>query len=229
MGVSCGMRVFGVLFVNAVSLALVVGGIVWSGESPRVGVYVFYFNYVLRLVTFHFLYITHGLGGPAWRRVALAVTRRPYRDQPSHPVRHGDYSGPPAGTGAYLIVMIVTGFFAFMLMHAGPDKKLHISWPTVLHEAGWALALSPVGWLQDLWDRRITVNFRESIETNLGYNSSETTIAAVAVLTGGMLSVVFHTPWYLAGALLGFHHLFAVWEDLAKPPAAGDELPVIKD
>jgi hypothetical protein len=201
---------------HAATAAAVVASVDYSGESPRIAIYGFYFHYVCLLLTAWACMRMHGSGRAALQRVARALTRPPRPGRPSTPVTEG---GRPARFRAYLIVMAALSWFTFVMVNVA-DQEIVTPGPVIRDELRWGLAVAAIWWLQDLWDRRVVMRFEEPLTTNLGWNSQGTTVGALAVLTGGIGSAVAESPWPCFVALLFFKHLCEFAEDVCWPAAA---------
>jgi hypothetical protein len=203
-----------------------------AGEGPRVFVYGFFFNYLYRLLTLAGLMALHDSGGALARRVARALSRPPHPEQPSMPVRvETKTSSSPGGLSAYLAVVAGCAAFTFVLTNV-KDQEIVTPVATILAELRLGAAAGGLWWLLDLVDRRLAIRFGEPAWSNFGYNSMETTLLAVTVLTGGLVSAFAESPWPYFVALIVFKTWFDVWTEARYPrtehPLAG-ERPVLRD
>jgi hypothetical protein len=173
-----------------------------SGESPRTAIYAFFFNYAARLGVLGWLQFQGKRGGGFWARFARAVTRPPHPQQPTACVVTRGDTDEPAGLGGYWIMAAGLGFMTFMIVNSAKTQFVTPG-AVVVSEMRWALVLTPVWLLQDLWDRKLTLRFDQPLTTNLGYNSAETLIALVALLIGGPGSVFLGSAWPYFVALAG--------------------------
>jgi hypothetical protein len=206
--------------IQLLGTGFMLAGLLFTGESPRIVFYGFFFNYILRLPTIALFLRWLNTGDPERRRLAERFTRRPSPGRPSFPVTVDTGGGPVIGSlGSYLLLMVLLfACFGFPLVNVA-DQQFITPWRAVLSELSWALVAAAVWWVQDILDRRICLNPQENLPVNLGYNSNETTVAALTILFGGPASAVSGSPWPALLTLMGFRHLYCLWEDLKWPPA----------
>ena len=156
--------------------------------------------------------------------IAPAVTRQPAAGQQSYPVTQGE-GGPPAQIAAYLLLMAVLLFFAFVLMNVNADRELSLTLDVGLRDLRWAIVIGAVYWINALVTRTIVIHPREGLARNFGYNSKEVTVLALAVLTGGLVVVVRQnmdleaSGWTVMGPLLFFRFLYDLLTSLQSAPA----------
>jgi hypothetical protein len=197
-----------------------VGWAVWAGESPRPLIYGFFFNYFYRLATLAAL-LRNGGG------IARLLSRPPHPERPSYQVTVGEgRDAVPGNLGAYVLVLGVLGLFSVLLLNV-KDQEWGTPAQVFGEELLAGLAFGAVWWLLDLVDRRVTLRFDQDLVRNLGYNSSETTVLALTVLTGGIVSGVMDTPWPYFLALLAWKFLYDVWDEVKFP--RGEHMPSAAD
>lgn len=196
-----------------------------SGVPVEVLLYAFLIDYVLRLGSLQLLHTAMASPRHSWlRTVAPLVTRRPAPGQPSHPVREGHHAGPPARMRAYFLVISAVAFFAFVLMHVNADKQLDLRPHAGAGDLLWALVIGSIYWINSLLTRTIVIHPAEPVTRNLGYNSKETTILTLAVITGGAVVAVRQemglgaSGWTVMGPLLFFRFLYDLWASLDAIP-----------
>lgn len=215
-----------VLLSHVASVAIMLALMVKTGESPRIFVYGLFFNYLYRLLTLRGLIALHASGTAQGRRLARALSRPPHATQPPFPIMVGDGAdAKPGGFTAYLFVLAVFAWFTFATINAR-DHEIGTPLGVIADEVMHGILAGGLWWLLDLVDRRITLRFGEPLWTNLGYNSLETTLVAVTVLTGGIASAVLETPWPYFLTLVAFKTWFDVWGEARfprgeHPPEAG--------
>jgi hypothetical protein len=210
----------GVLASHLVSVAIMLALLLRAGESPRIFIYGLFFNYLYRLLTLRGLIALHDSGTPRGRALAAALSRPPHPARPTYPVTVTDDKGTrPGGLGAYLAVLVVCAFFSFVLVNV-KDQSIATPPDVIADELLAGLLAAGLWWLLDLVDRRITVRFGDPLWVNFGYNSSETTLLAVTVLTGGVASGVLGTPWPYFLVLVAFKTWFDVWDESKYPRGA---------
>ena len=206
-----------VLLSHVASVAIMLALMVKEGESPRIFIYGLFFNYFYRLLTLRALIELHARGTARGRWLARALSRPPHPNRPPYPVTVGEGAdAKPGDLAAYLFVLAVFAYFTFMTINV---KNQEIGTPLrmIADELLHGFFAAGLWWLLDLVDRRITLRFDEPLWANLGYNSLETTLVAVTVLTGGIASAFMETPWPYFVALVAFKTWFDVW-DASKFP-----------
>ena len=205
-----------VMLAHIVTLAVVVAGIVRSGQRTQVLLYAFILDFSFRLLTIHA--ITRILrqkpsGRLSW--VMSLVCSPPAPGQLSYPMTEEE-SGRPVGPGAYAAVVALLAFFAFVLGNVNADRKLDVDLATLLGDLRWAVAFGLFYWVQSLASRGTVIDPAVSREINFGYNTRDLTILALATLTAGGV-VVFRqahnlpaSGWAMVGPLLAFRWLYDV-------------------
>ena len=212
----------GVLASHVIGFAIMLALMLAEGENPRIFIYGFFFNYLYRLITLHGLLLLDASGA---QTLARLLSRPPHPKKPSLPVRvESGGTSRPGGFGAYMVVMAAFAGFTFILVNVA-DQKLVTPVPQILAELGSGLYAALLWWLLDLVDRRISIQFGEPAWKNFGYNSMETSLLAITVLTGGIASAVMETPWPYFAALVLFKTWFDVWEEMHYPRAAHNAKP----
>ncbi|HJU44518.1 MAG TPA: hypothetical protein VJ691_16950 [Vicinamibacterales bacterium] len=162
------------------------------------------------------------------RALAPYVTRWPAPRQQSYPVRDGD-AGPPAPIGKYFVVIAAFSMFAFVLMNVDAEKQLHIVPEAGARDLVWALLIGSIYWINSLLTRTMVLQPSEPVTRNLGYNTKEVTILALAVLTGGAVVAVRQnmglgpSGWTVMGPLLFFRFLYDLRSSLHAMPDRGRE------
>ena len=206
-----------VLLTHLASVAVMLAVMAATGESPRIFVYGLFINYLYRLLTLYGLARLHAAGGTRGRELARLLTRPPHPQRPSYQVTVETSSSiRPGGLGAYLVVTAALAGFSFILVNVA-DQEITTPAAVLRDELKWGFAAAGVWWLFDLIDRRITLRFSESLPTNLGYNSAETTVLALTVLTGGIASGVMGTPWPYFLTLIAWKTLYEVFDEAKFP------------
>lgn len=189
----------------------------WFKEGPRPLVYGFFINYFYRLVTLALVLRLHASGTGPGRAIARSLTRPPHPQRPSYQVMVGEGSAStPGGFGAYVLVLAVMAYFSGMMLNVA-DKQLVTPIGVFGEELLAGLGLGLSWWLLDLADRRVTVRFDQEVRLNLGYNSSETTVLALTVLSGGIVSAVMGSPWPYFIALLAWKTIYDVFDEAKYP------------
>lgn len=214
---------------HLLSLALAVYTTRSSGVRVEVLLYAFVIDYLFRLGTIQFLY-GELKRGEASSVSALApyVSRRPAPDQESHPLQDGE-GGPPARLGSYLVVMAICAFFAFILANVDADREIRLTPGSAVEDLSWALLIAAIYWVNGLLTRVIVIHPAEPLARNLGYNTREMTILALAVLTGGLVVAyrqnagLEQSAWAVMGPLMGFKFLYELWASLDTVPDSDAE------
>ena len=205
-----------VVLAHIVSLAVVVAGLVRSGQRTQVLLYAFILDFSLRLLTIHV--ITRILRQKPNGRLSWAVSlvcSPPAPGQLSHPVTEED-SGRPVSSGAYAVVMAFFATLAFVLANVNADRKVDVDLVTLLGDLRWAVALALLYWVQSLASRSTVIDSAASREINFGYNTSDLTIFALATLTAGAVVAVRQvhdlpaSGWAVVGPLLAVRWLYDV-------------------
>lgn len=206
-----------ILLSHVASVAVMLLLMAMTGESPRIFIYGLFINYFYRLLTLRLLIGLYASGDGRGRRLALALTRPPHPARPPFPVTVGEgEDAKPGGLAAYLIVLAVCAYFTFMLINV-KDHEIGTPLRVVANELRHGFVAGLAWWLLDLVDRRITIRFGDPLWMNLGYNSLETTLVAVTVLTGGIASAVMESPWPYFVTLIAFKTWFDVWDESKFP------------
>jgi hypothetical protein len=219
------MRSLYVAFVVASHLAGLAFA-VWSTRTGGVPVpvllYAFFFDATLRLATVPILHAALTTELRVVRAVASALIRRPRDGEVSDPVRESE-DGPPAGPGVHLLVMAVLGGFAFMMANVDADGQWATGPPDVLRDVAWATMIGGIYWGNSLMTRTLTIHPARSVPHNLGYNTREMSILALAVLAGGAVVVARQSmgldasAWAVMGPLLAFRALYDMSASLGGP------------
>lgn len=179
-----------------------------SGVPIGVLVYAFVFDYVFRLITIRTLYFW--LRGPRddwFRSAALVLTRRPSADHQSAPLVD-EGTGKPLGLSSYLVVVAMLFCFVFVLVNVNADREVAVDFTTAADDLNWAVWIGAIYWLNGLLTRSIVIRPDQPFVKNLGYNSREVTLLAVAVLIGGAVVAFRQTlglpesAWTVMGPLL---------------------------
>lgn len=204
------------VFVQVLGLAVVVTSIVRSGERAQVLMYAFILEYSLRLLTVYtIMRVLRKKPAGRLARAASLMCSPPTADQSSHPMTHGD-SGRAAGPGGYLFVLAYLAFLAFVLGNVNADRELDLDRATFLHDMRWAVALALFYGIQSLASRSVIIDPTATRETNVGYNSRDLAILALATLTSGVVVVIRQmlglpaSGWAVLGPLLAFRFLYDV-------------------
>jgi hypothetical protein len=136
-----------VLAVHVVSLAVLIAGIVRSGERPQVLLYAFIFDYGLRLLTISTA--TQVMSGrmPTLGWLASCVCSPPMAGERSSPVTE-EGSGRPVGLSGYLVLLALFGSFGFVLSNVNAQRALDLDGATLMHDVRWAAVLALTYWLQ---------------------------------------------------------------------------------
>jgi hypothetical protein len=212
-----------IVAVHVVGLALAVAGVVRAGDRPQVLVYAFILEYGLRLATV--FAVTRTLAAredSLLLRLAPLISRPPPPSAESQPIRY-EGSRQAAGPGAYFFTVIFLAFLAVVLGNVNADRELDLDAIRFEQDLRWASGLAIVYWLQSLLARTTVIDPKARWDVNVGYNTRELTVLAVAVLVAGMVVAVRQanglpaSGWVVLGPLFGFRFLFDLWS--ALPPA----------
>lgn len=215
-----------IVAVHLASLALTIAGVIRAGDRPQVLVYAFILEYALRLATV--FAVTRALamdGGSLLSRLAPLVCRLPTTATESQPIR---YEGSPqtAGPGAYVFTVAFLAFLAFVLGNVNADRELDFDLARFADDLQWAAGLAIVYWVQSLLSRTTVIDPRARWDVNVGYNTREITILALAVLFAGTVVVVRQandlpaSGWTVLGPLFALRFLYDLWSALpfGQPP-----------
>ena len=207
------MFTFYIVAVHLASLALAVAGVIRAGERAQVLVYAFILEYALRLATV--FAITRALAmrdGSIVARLAPLFCRLPTAAAESQPI-HDEGSQQTAGPGAYGFTMAFLSFLALVLGNVNADHELELNLAQFEKDLQWASALAAVYWVQSLLSRTTVIDPRARWDVNVGYNTREITILALAVLFAGAVVVVRQandlpaSGWAVLGPLFAFRFL----------------------
>jgi hypothetical protein len=210
----------GILLVHLAGLALSIAGVVRAGERPQVLVYAFILEYALRLGTL--LAVAHALAtapGSLIARLAPAFSRLPPRDRRSQPLTY-EGSNQPAGPGAYLMAVGLLAFLAFVFSNVNAAQQLELDWTTFSHDVQWGMLVALIYWLDSIITRSAVIDPAAPTATNLGYNTREITLLAVATLVAGVVVMARQaltlpaSGWALLGPLFAVRFLFDVADAL---------------
>lgn len=192
-------------------------------DDPRVFFYAYILTSLLELFALAAFLRIHA-GAPGWLQELLErITRRPAGGEVSQPVMVE--GGGAAGLGGLSFAFGVVIFFGFILANVNSAKELDVTWPQFSAELAGALPLCLLYLLETFWGRGIVVDFQAGPEVNYGYNSSQLTFLALAVLASGALMVVVQdrldhsTGWVVLGPLLFFRHGILILQGLLAPVA----------
>jgi hypothetical protein len=191
------------VFIHLVGLAFNVAGIMRSGQRPQVLVYAFIIDVALRLLT---LRVTpRALAAYISAPPAPGQTSAPFVDEQTH---------QPATFPAYVIVVTMLAGFGFILANVNAQKQLDLDPNLLAADLRWGLLLALVYWLQALAARTITIDPSATLIQNLGYNTRDIVILALAVLgAGGAVAArqtwgLTSSGWTVLGPLLAVRFLF---------------------
>lgn len=214
-----------IYFSHLLSLAVTVYTARANGVRVEVLLYAFLIDYVMRLYTIALLQSAVTARRQGWLSgIAPYVTRLPAPGQESYPIRD-DQTGRPMGFGTYLIAIAMCSALAFVLANVNADREIALTSEDALRDFGWASAFATLYWVNSLLTRTMTIHPRQSIARNLGYNSKELTVLALAVLVGGLVVVVRQangmdqSAWAVMGPLLGFRMWYDLWASLDALPS----------
>lgn len=209
------LTIAAIWLAHLASLALAVYSIRTGGVKVVVLLYAFMIEYVFRLATIPMLYATPG--------VARFVSRQPGRHQRSQPVTKGD-GGPPANLGIYFLLMIVLVYFAFVLANVNADRQLDLEPSDAGRDFAWATIIALLYWFNGLITRTIVIDRARPLTVNLGFNTKEVTVLALAVITGAVIVVYRQNAdlpasgWTVMGPLLGYRFLYDLFASLDAIP-----------
>jgi hypothetical protein len=220
------------LYIVAVHLAgaaLAIAGVIRAGDRAQVLVYAFILEYALRLATV--FAITRALAmdrGSMVSRLVPLVCRLPAHATASQPIRY-EGSQQAAGPGAYAFTVAFLAFLAFVLGNVNADRALDLT--RFEDDLQWAAGLAIVYWVQSLLSRTTVIDPRARWDVNVGYNTREITILALAVLFAGTVVVVRQandlpaSGWTVLGPLFGFRFVYDLYAALRhEAPAASNSV-----
>ena len=206
-----------VLITHLLSVAVMLVVMAANGESPRVFVYGFFFSYFYRLLTLQGLLELHASGSAHGRWLARALSRPPHRARPAFPVTVGEGAGAvPGKLKDYLVVVAICACFTFFLINM-EDHEIATPTRVIVDELLHGFLAAALWWALDLIDRRLTIRFSDPLWANFGYNSTQTTLLAVTVLTGGLASALTGSPWPYLLTLIAFKTWSDVWDESKFP------------
>jgi len=205
-----------VITVNLITLVLTVGAILLSDVHPRTLIYAFILAFLGQLILVHLMMAVHVVsrGGPM-ALLMERLSRRPWHGEKSN-VLKAEGSTTPLGLGGYLVLIAGISFLALVFTHVNPQRELDFSWKVFGDEIAWAMILAVVYLIQDLFSRSIVIDFKASIEVNMGYNNQETWILGCASLMAGVVVIIRQAAglspsgWVLLAPLVVLRH----WADL---------------
>ena len=153
-------------------------------------VYAFILEYGLRLATVFAM--TRALAAredSLLLRLAPLISRLPPASAESQPIRY-EGSQQAAGPGAYFFTVIFLAFLAVVLGNVNADRELDLDAIRFEQDLQWASGLAIIYWVQSLLTRTTVIDPKARWDVNVGYNTRELTVLAVAVLVAGMVVVV---------------------------------------
>jgi hypothetical protein len=212
--------------VHLAGLALTIAGVIRAGNRPQVLIYAFILEYALRLATV--FAVTRALardGGSLLTRLAPLVCRLPAAAAKSQPIRY-EGSQQTAGPAAYAFTVAFLAFLAFVLGNVNADRELDLDLARFEDDLQWAAGLAIVYWVQSLLSRTTVIDPRAPWDVNVGYNTREITILALAVLFAGTVVVVRQandlpaSGWTVLGPLFVFRFVYDLYAALPHEPPA---------
>lgn len=219
------MRPLYVAFIvgsHLLSLALAIYTTRASGVPVQILLYAFLIDYLLRLGTIQILHAAITAQRDTFL-LALAphVSRLPRAGQQSRPVRDSE-PGSPARLGTYFVVLGACAYFAFVLMNVNADRQIDMRMAGAAANLKWAALIGVIYWANALLTRTMVIHPNEPLTHNLGYNTKEVTVLALAVLSGALVVAVRQgmnldaSAWTVMGPLLFFRFLYDVSASLAR-------------
>jgi hypothetical protein len=202
----------------------------WYGsrqDEPRVFFYAYILTCLLEILCLAFFLRLYP-GAPRWLRALLERhTRRPRAGEVSQP--YIVQGGGAAGLGSILVAFGIIAFFGFILANVNSAKELDVSRAQFLLELARAAPLCLIYLLETLIGRGLVADFWAAPSRNYGYNSSQLTYLALAVLSSGALMVMVQdrldhsTGWVVLGPLLFFRHGLLILQGVFGTLPAGQE------
>jgi hypothetical protein len=217
-----------IVAVHLASLSLAVAGVIRGGDRAQVLVYAFILECALRLATvFAVSRALAARDGSLLARLAPVFCRLPAGAAESQPIRY-EGTQQTAGPGAYFFTVAFLAFLAFVLGNVNADHELELDLTLFEADLQWASALAIVYWGQSLLSRTTVIDPRARWVVNLGYNTREITLLALAVLLAGMVVVVRQandlpaSGWAVLGPLFVLRFVYDVSAALPRQTPASD-------
>jgi len=214
-----------IIAVHLAGLVLAVGGVIRGGDRTQVLVYAIILEYALRLATVFAITRALAIGdGSRLARLAPIFCRLPAAATESQPIRY-EGSQQRAGPGAYAFTVGFLAFLAFVLGNVNADHQLELDLAQFEADLRWASALAVVYWGQALLSRTTVIDPGARWDVNVGYNTREITLLAMAVLIAGMVVVVRQandlpaSGWAVLGPLFGLRFVYDLWAALPRETA----------
>lgn len=208
---------FRIYLIQTAGVVIAVEALRRSGAHPGSLFMAFLFNYLYRILTLR--YVLRAVAGREPQAWARFITRAPGVADKNEPIREGSETGPPAPIYAYILTVVMTGVFGFILTHSASSDRLDVTFIQGMGELLVAAALAIIWWLQDLGNGALVADLRRGLTYNLGFNSHDASISAMTVLTGCAILVAAEgmgfsrNPWMTIGPLLFYKWVWGVWAD----------------
>jgi hypothetical protein len=194
--------------LHTLSILLVLWASQAAGEHPGSIFLAYLLNYSYRVLVLGGL-VQVARAGKFGSGLLSLLTSPPGPSDRNQPLRQGDQAGPPASLWVYLLLILFLGYMGFILIHAEDTRNLDVDLRQGMDELAGASWLALIWLVQDLAGRRLVADPKMDLTYNLGFNAEETGVLAMAILTGGLLTVageIFglgRSPWWTVG--LGGH------------------------
>lgn len=200
----------------------------WYGArqtGPRVFLYAYVLTSLLELFCLATFLWLHPLAPARLQGLLERLTRRPTAGEAAQPIMVA--GGGAAGLGSITVAFGIVIFFGFILANVNSAKQLDVTWGQFSAELAGAAPLCLIYLLETLLGRGIVADFRDAPVINYGYNSSQFTFLALAVLTSGFLMVLVQNSldhssgWVVVGPLLFFRHVTMIIRGYRQPSPGG--------
>jgi hypothetical protein len=193
---------------NLVLLGLVILGVEYYDQNPRILVYAFLLAYTLKLLTIEGILLVHEERiFPFTAGLLPYMSKNPPPGIVSQPfIEEG--SNKPIKLPGYLLLMGGIFFCIIIMLHVNKRHTLDFEWGVFFREISWGAFLAFFCWIGDVITRAIIIDVNASREINYGYNNREVVVIAFAVLLGALAVMVFQmrgqdpTPWVIYGPML---------------------------
>ena len=207
---------------NFILLGLVVVGVEYYNQNPRIFIYAFLLSYTMKLLTIEgILLIYEERCLPFAKPLLPYISKNPPPGAVSNPFIE-ETSKKPIKLPGYLLLMVGAFIFFILLLHVNKHHELDFKWRNFFIEMGWGCLLGFVWWIGDILSKTIIIDTTAPREINYGYNNREVVILAFAVLLGALAIMIFQmrgknpTPWVIYGPLLVIKQMYDMRREKSK-------------
>lgn len=205
---------FGIFLRHTVLAGVTVGSLLLFGDNPRVLVFTLLLLLPIRLFTVRFLIRAQAGGRPAGLAAQIERFSTPPRPGATPLAWRDEKSGEPVEFGGYLMMSGVYALFAFLLVHVGSDRELHIEAATFARELTFAAVLAAMYGVEEFWAGAVIFRPDAAPWENYAFNvGGRMILLHLSILICGGLLAFFQSQdmepnaWLFFGPVLALKHL----------------------